>query len=197
VSHLAYFIAPDAFRSPRLTLRAWAPGDGPRFQEAAQSSYAHLRTFMPWAKPSFTPEEAEAFARRSRGEYLLGTNFNIAITDPDERFILGGCGFHLREGDLSLRQAEAGMWIRASHAGRGLGTHALVALLRWAFSEWPWQRVSWRCASENAPSQRVAARAGLTLEGVLQSHRLNPDGSRGDTLCFAALRDAWRPPDPR
>lgn len=189
-------IAPDAFRTPLLTLRTWLPGDGPRFREAAQSSYDHLRPTMPWAQPTFSDAEAEGFVRRSRGEYLLGSNFNIAILDADERRVLGGCGFHLREGPLRLQQAEAGMWIRASHARRGFGTLALVALLRWGFSAWPWERIAWRCADDNLGSQRLASRAGMTYEGTLRAHRVTQDGQRADTSCFAALRATWRPPAP-
>ena len=48
----------------------------------------------------------------------------------DEKRVLGGSGFHLREGPLADGAAEMGMWVRASEAGRGLGTdggHNLTA----------------------------------------------------------------------
>ena len=115
----------------------------------------------------------------------------MGIWSPDESRLLGGCGYHLREGPLELRNAEIGMWIRGDVAGHGLGTAALCALLRWGFSAWPWLRLSWRCSSANRASQRVAEKAGMQREGVLRSHAIDPDGSRRDTVCYAALREEW------
>jgi ribosomal-protein-alanine N-acetyltransferase len=83
------------------------------------------------------------------------------------------------------------MWVRASEAGRGLGTQLLEAMLRWGFTAWPWLRLSWRCDPRNVASVRVAEKAGLRLEGTLRSHELGVDGSRRDTACYAALREDW------
>jgi N-acetyltransferase len=72
-----------------------------------------------------------------------------------------------------------------------LGTAVLYAMLRWGFEKWPWVRLSWRCSSANAASQRVAEKAGLHREGVLRSHAFDPDGSRRDTVCYGILREEW------
>jgi RimJ/RimL family protein N-acetyltransferase len=105
---------------------------------------------------------------------------------------LGSTGFHLREGDLSNRSAEIGMWIRASHAQQGLGTAALRAMLRWGFEAWPWERLSWRCDGRNIASQRTAEKAGMVREGVLRGHRrLSSEeeaSGRENTICYALLR---------
>jgi RimJ/RimL family protein N-acetyltransferase len=118
----------------------------------------------------------------------------------NEEFVIRGyhlgTGYHLREGPLQSGNAEIGMWIRAGSAHQGLGTRVLQALLRWGFAEWPWQRISWRCNGTNLASQRVAERAGMRKEGVLRSHRVTPDGSREDTVCYAALRGEWLEPLP-
>jgi RimJ/RimL family protein N-acetyltransferase len=191
---MTYLTAPERYCSPLLIVRSWRPEDGPLFLEAVNGSYEHLRRYMPWAKPQFTLEECERFVRRSRGEYLMATNFNLALLDPDERMLIGGAGFHLREGGVETAQAEAGMWIRASHAGRGFGTRALVAMLKWGFEAWPWVRISWRCAADNIGSQRVAEKAGMFREGVLHANRVGADGTREDTFCYVALRDRWTLP---
>jgi RimJ/RimL family protein N-acetyltransferase len=144
--------------------------------------------------PGQSPTRASSSANGSvefRGRWLLATDFALGIWQLDESRLLGGCGYHLREGPLHLGNAEIGMWIRAEAAGRGLGTAALRALLRWGFSEWPWVRLSWRCSAANEASQRVATKAGLQREGVLRSHAVDPDGSRRDTVCYVALRAEW------
>ena len=186
-----YIVAPDAFRTDVFEIRSYRPGDGALLREATVSSYEHLRQFMPWATDSQTEEEAEHLARQFHGRYLLATDFVLAIFRPDGKELFGGCGYHLREGGLEARNAELGMWIRQSRAGQGLGTAALEALLAWGFTEWPWQRLSWRCDTNNTVSLHVAEKAGMRQEGVLKSHMLAPDGSRRDTACYALTRAEW------
>lgn len=193
--NLDYFVAPECLEHSDFLVRGYLPGDGAALNEALAASYSHLRTFMPWAEREQTVEQSERFARESRARYLLAENFNLAIFDPSGSTLLGGSGFHLREGGLDQRNAEIGMWIRAGAAGRGLGTAVLVAVLAWGFEKWPWQRLSWRCDSTNTASARVATKAGMRLEGTLRSHSTAVSGGgRRDTLCFAALRGEWSPP---
>ncbi|HQF00404.1 MAG TPA: GNAT family protein, partial [Anaerolineae bacterium] len=144
-----------------------------------------------WAKPHQSVEESEITVRRFRARYLLNDDFVLGIFSPDERRLLGGSGFHLREGGLPQRAAEIGMWIRADAAGKGLGTAVLRALLTWGFTEWPWERLAWRCDGRNLASRRTAEKAGLTHEGVLRQHLLLADGSRRDTYLYAMLKADW------
>jgi len=186
------FFAPEYFATEAFTLRCYMPGDGSLLAEAVNVSYEHLKLFLPWAKPYTEDVEAEQTVRRFRAEYLLNTNFVLAIWSPEDasssKRLLGGSGFHLREGDLGDRAAEVGMWIRADAAGQGLGTRALRAVLEWGFAAWPWDRITWRCDARNVASRRVAEKAGMQFEGRLRGVRLLPDGTREDILCFAALR---------
>jgi len=184
-----YLFAPDRFESDSFVLRSYLPGDGAKLFEAVDSSREHLSRWMPWPKEYQQVEDGERRARISRGRYLLGENFTIAILPPDEGELWGGCGFHLRDSGLADRTADMGMWIRASHAGRGLGTEALRTLIRWGFSEWPWLRLSWHCDGRNVASRRVAEKAGMRQEGTLRSHFQAPDGERRDTLCYAILKE--------
>ncbi|HKO92939.1 MAG TPA: GNAT family protein [Polyangiaceae bacterium] len=191
MSSSAYLIPPERYAQPQFVLRCRRPGDGAAVSEAINASYEHLKTFMAWAKPEQSVERSEQLSREFHAKWLQATDFPLAIWDQQEARILGGCGYHLREGPLELGNAEIGMWIRADAAGAGLGTAALGALLRWGFSEWPWLRLSWRCSSANLASQRVAEKAGLQREGVLRSHAIDPGGLRRDTICYAILRDEW------
>jgi RimJ/RimL family protein N-acetyltransferase len=186
-----YLIPPERCREPGFLLRSYQPGDGAQVYEAVTSSQEHLKTFMAWASDEHSIERSEQRCREFRAKWLAAQDFLIGIWEPDESRLLGGCGYHLREGGLELCNAEIGMWIRAGAAGRGLGTAVLRALLRWGFTEWPWLRISWRCSSANLASQRTAEKAGLQREGVLRSHALDPDGQRRDTCCYAMLRDEW------
>jgi RimJ/RimL family protein N-acetyltransferase len=185
-----HFFAPSEYSAGGMTLRAYRPGDGPAMARAVNSSYEHLKTFMPWATTNQSDEESEALVRRFAGEYLLNQNYVIGVWVDGE--LAGGTGFHLRAGPPELRNAEIGMWIRGSYAGQGLGTRVLAAMLRWGFSEWGWQRLVWHCDTRNVGSMRVAEKNGLRLEGTLRSDALDPQGQRRDTHLYAILRDEWQ-----
>ena len=183
-----YFVAPESRSTPRLTLRSYLPGDGAALNEATLSSYEHLRPWMPWVTDEQTPDDAERLVREFRGRWLLAKEFVVAIFSPDGAELMGGAGFHLRDGGLGERTAEMGMWIRASRAGQGLGAEALNTLIDWGFAEWPWVRLTWKCDTRNTASRKVAEAAGMRLEATLRQDAVGIDGVRRDTACYAVLR---------
>lgn len=185
------FFAPEQVVTGDFIVRSYRPGDGALLAEAVNVSYEHLRTFMPWAQPHTEVEQAEQTVRGFRARYLLSTDFVLGIFSPDNKRLLGSSGFHLREGQLEDRVAEVGMWVRVDAARKGLGTSVLRAILEWGFSVWPWDRLTWRCDERNVASRRVAEKAGMLYEGRFRGVRLMPDGTRENTLCFAALRGEW------
>jgi RimJ/RimL family protein N-acetyltransferase len=183
------FIAPASISIDGMTIRGYQPGDGPELRIATVSSYEHLRPWMPWATTEYTLEEAEARCRRLAASYLLNEDFTLGVWIGEE--LVGGTGFHLREGPLEWRNAEIGMWIRANYAGQGLGTRVLKAMLKWGFETWGWERLSWRCDTRNIASARLAQKNGLQLEGTLRSNTFGVAGERRDTYVFAILRPEW------
>ena len=188
-----YLFAPEGcHRTERLLLRSYRTGDGPLLAAASNASFEHLRPWMPWAAPDQTVVQAEQLVRSFRARWLLASDFVIAIADAEDRELLGGTGFHRFEPDLSHGTAEIGMWIAGPRAGQGLGTEALRGLLDWGFGDdWPWLRLTWHCDARNIASRRVAEKAGMTLEATRRGDMNAVDGTRRDTLIFAALRDEW------
>jgi RimJ/RimL family protein N-acetyltransferase len=175
-----------------FVLRSWMPGDGAALREAAVSSYEHLKATMPWADAEQTVHQAEHLVRAMRARWLLREDFAIALWNADETRVLGGSGLHLREGPLHTGQAEIGMWIRASEAGAGLGTRVLKAVVDWAFTAWPFERLSWKCNATNVASQRVAQKAGFTFEGVIRGEydAVNP-AVRREGWAYSLLETDW------
>lgn len=182
------FIPPQKHVADDFLIRGYLPSDGEHLVEALDASYEHLKTFMPWAVKKTALASAAQRVNIFRGNYLLNKDFVLAIFDKQESRLLGGSGFHMREGGLDNRSAEIGMWIRSAEAGKGLGTRALREILKWGFSAWPWERLAWRCSGRNLASQRTAEKAGLRREGTLRGYQRMPDGSRDDVVCFAILR---------
>jgi RimJ/RimL family protein N-acetyltransferase len=186
-----YLLAPERYETPEFVLRSYDVSDGPMLREMNLESYEHLRPFMAWATPNQTLEEAERLVRQFRGRYLLAEDFIVGVFSPEEKRLLGGTGFHLREGPLSTGSAEIGMFIRKAESYRGLGTRVLLAMLEWGFTAWPWLRLSWRCDDRNKPSVRVAEKAGLRLEGVLRGQHAHAGPGRRDTVCYGLTRADW------
>lgn len=189
---LENFIPPERWSTDGFVIRSYYPGDGALLAEAVNSSYEHLKTFMLWAKPHQSVEASERVVRRARARYLQNEDFMLAIFNPNESRLVGGSGLHLREGPLKNRSAEIGMWIRADAAGQGLGTSVLLALSEWAFTQWPFERLAWRCDGRNVASQRTAEKVGFQREGILRAYRRLESGARADMYCYALLRDEWR-----
>lgn len=187
-----FIIAPERTAAPDFVIRCYRPGDGAQLAQTANSSYEHLKRFMPWARPSQSVEESEKLVREFFGKYVASTDFVLGIWTSDESKLIGGTGYHLREGPISWRNAEIGMWIAADRAHQGLGTTVLRELLRWGFTAWPWERLSWWCSGSNLASRRVAEKAAMKLDGVLRGHRIDLDGSRQDSYAYSALRREWK-----
>jgi RimJ/RimL family protein N-acetyltransferase len=189
MSSYDYFFAPMVHRASDLTIRAYRMGDGAALRQAVVASYEHLRPWMPWAKAEQSVEESEMLCRRFAGRYLLNEEFTLGIWLGDK--LVGGTGYHMRHGPIEHGNAEIGMWVAAAHAGKGLGSRALSALLEWGFTAWPWQRLVWQCDTRNIASARVAEKGGLTREATFRSDTVAVDGSRRDTHLYAILREQW------
>lgn len=189
------FFAPERYETERFVLRSWLPGDGAALTEAVEASYEHLSPWMGWAKAEQPVAQSEAIVRRSRAQWLTSEDFVVSIWDPEERRVLGGCGYHLRRGPLQRRIAEIGMWIRGDAAGQGLGTAALVAMAAWGFSpEWPWARLVWECHADNVASQRTADKAGFQDAGQTIGVQTHIDGTWRSSRLYLAIRDTWKAP---
>jgi RimJ/RimL family protein N-acetyltransferase len=188
---VTYLFAPERYDGAGYVLRSYDIGDGPLLSEAVDESYEHLRPWMPWATRHQSIEDSEKLVRQFRARYLMSEDFTIGIFSPDEQRLLGGTGFHLREGPISTGCAEMGMFIRQSEAGRGLGAKVLMGLLEWGFTDWPWLRLAWRCDQRNLASVRIAEKCGLHHEGVLRGQRAHVGDGRRDTACYALTKQDW------
>jgi RimJ/RimL family protein N-acetyltransferase len=84
------------------------------------------------------------------------------------------------------QRASVGYWVAAHARRRGVATHAVLLLARWAFDDLGIARLQLTCGPDNVASQGVAERAGFTREALLRSH-LPFKGGRRDTVVFSLL----------
>src|SRR5215510_13451625 len=73
---------------------------------------------------------------------------------------------------------------------RGVAPTALGAICRWAFEAAGFHRIELSHAVENAPSCRVAVKAGFAAEGIMRSYLPKPGGGWWDVELHAAINPA-------
>lgn len=133
----------------------------------------------------YTEKDARAFFAEQEDLRRQGEELSFALTEPsDDEVVLGGGSLY--DIDLANGRAAVGYWLAAQARGRGVATHAVRLVARWAFEELGIARLELTCGPDNQASQRVAERCGFTRKGVLRSH-LPFKGARRDTVVFSLL----------
>jgi RimJ/RimL family protein N-acetyltransferase len=169
-----------------VRLRPWRETDVRSQLEAFSDPW--FQRFSDWAP------RTEAEERRHRLEYeqarRRGEQLQFALVEPSaDDLVLGGASLH--DVEIDQGRAAVGYWLAPDARGRGVATHAVRLLARWAFDGLGIARVALTCAPDNHASQRVAERCGFSREGVLRSH-LPFKGGRRDTVVFSLLPDELR-----
>src|SRR4051794_5074252 len=164
-----------------VALRPWNETDLP-FQLEAFSDPVFQR-FSDWAPR--TEADARAYLAEHEQARQRGERIEFALVEPqDDRAVLGGASLN----DVSLEEGRAaiGYWLAPQARGRGVATHAVRLIARWAFEDLHLARLELTCGPDNRPSQAVAERCGFMREGVLRSH-MRFKGGRRDTVVFSLL----------
>jgi len=168
--------------------RCWEPRDAPLLKEAVDSSIDHLLPWMPWAadEPQ-TLDEKVQLLRRFRGQFDLGQNFVYGLFSRDESEVVGGSGFHKRDGDDAF---EIGYWIRASREREGLTTEVTAALTRVGFELCGVDRIEIQCEPANERSMRIPLKLGYREEARMRRRLYAAPGSEPrDVVVFTLFRN--------
>ena len=112
----------------------------------------------------------------------------FAAVGPDGAFLGVALAPHI---DRETLEMELGYMVAPAARGRGVASEMLRQLTTWAFAEHGIMRATLAIDVANVASQRVAVRAGYTLEGVLRSSYFK-QGMRVDTQVWSRL-----PTDPK
>lgn len=171
--------------TPRLLLRAAAPGDGAALNEAKRESLNELVRWMPWAKTPSTVDDDEATARENAAKFILREDLMMLIFERDTGRLVGGTGLH--RFDWDKRHFEIGYWIRTSAHGKGYATESTNALLRFAFNALSAKRVEITHADGNDASAAVIRKLGFVKEGIMREATQLPDGRLVDSHVYSRL----------
>lgn len=125
----------------------------------------------------------------------LGTAWPLFIFDGEDEALLGAVTLsNIRRGVAET--GTLGYWVGQPHAGRGVGTTAVRAMLAYAFGPLKLHRVEAACLPTNYASRRVLEKAGFRHEGLARAY-LKINGRWADHLLFGVLNTEFAPTLPQ
>jgi RimJ/RimL family protein N-acetyltransferase len=112
----------------------------------------------------YTRADAEAYLARSAADEAAGRSANFFAVDAADSRLLGSFSLLGLDGDPGY--AEIGYWTAAEARRRGVATRAVRLLTQWALEQGR-TKLEILAHKDNAPSRRVAEKAGYTDTGEL------------------------------
>jgi RimJ/RimL family protein N-acetyltransferase len=167
----------------RLELRELGPQDAAVVKALVE---AGDRTALPPGVPSEPSAVDDWLADVVHRHRRDGGGVHLIMTERSSAQLVGSIS--LFKTDWEARSSEVGYGVRPDRRGRGYASEAVVALARWALTEGGMQRIQLCAIIENAPSLRVAEKAGFQREGTLRRAELEDDGLH-DLAVFSLLDD--------
>ena len=150
-----------------LCIRPFQKSDGPEFVAAALESLTTVGVWMTWCHERFTLRDAEAWFDVCRSNLESGSAFDLGTFASDGQKLLGGIAIN----QLNRRQnfGNIGYWIRQSCQHRGIATRAAQAIAEYGFGQLKLTRLEIVAPERNAPSRRVAEKAGAVYECIARN----------------------------
>lgn len=148
----------------RLLLHPLRKEDAPALFALIDNNRGYLKPWMPWVDHTQTVEDSLQFVQDNQERAHRNGGFVTAICYSDR--LVGLMDLHAI--DWQNRAGALGYWLAKPYQGKGIMTRACRALLTYGFTALNLNRIEISCATENARSQAVAKRLGLTYEGTLR-----------------------------
>ena len=148
----------------RLLLRKIRLNDAPDMFEYSKDP--EVTKYLLW-DPHPNVEHTRNYIDYLQDRYRDGKYYDWAVILKSSGKMMGSCGFSsiLPE----HRSAEVGYVLNPAFRGQGIAGEALSAVLDFAFRKMALNRVEAKCVAENASSERVMQKVGMTFEGVARS----------------------------
>jgi RimJ/RimL family protein N-acetyltransferase len=173
-----------------LTLEGYGARLVPLADEHAEALSAFVDDRLWAGMSSPTPDTPDGMRAEIRGAQQAPGRLALAVLDVATGSVRGSTSFY--DWDQRIGRVEIGY---TYYDPRWWGTTnnpaCKLLMLTHAFETWGCARVAFRADARNTRSIAAIRRLGAVPEGVLRSHRLAPDGSRGDSAYFSILADEW------
>jgi ribosomal-protein-alanine N-acetyltransferase len=182
---------PAAIRGGRVVLRLPAMGDYAQWAQLRAESRDFLTRWEPiWPADDLTKVAFRRRIRRYLREVRSGSGYPFFVFSPDGETLYGGLTLSQVQRGVT-QSASLGYWMGARHAGKGLMSAAVRAVLGFAFDGLHLNRVEAACLPTNAASIRLLEKVGFTREGYARRY-LCIDGRWQDHLLYGMVRDDKR-----
>ncbi|MEU8765208.1 GNAT family protein [Streptomyces sp. NPDC048659] len=178
-------VFPDSpLATARLTLRPFAAGDAA--EVAAMLSDPACARWLPLEQP-YTLAAARSWCESVSPELRArGTGVHWAAVETASARFVGSFGFN--GVDWQARSADIAYAVHPAMRGRGLAQEAVARIVDWLLREQGFTRCQLRAAAGNRSSQKVAAAAGFTPEGVCRKAGFT-HGGLVDLIVYSRLSD--------
>lgn len=168
-----------------VLLRRYRAEDAQAMYEAARESIADVGRWLPWCHADYCLADASEWIATSAAAWEARAEYRLGIFEQGSGRFVGGAGLNFIDW-LALR-ANLGYWVRTSATGRGYATRAARLLAHYAVHSLGLERLEIIAAIGNTRSQRVAAKAGATREGIARC-RIRIAGEQHDAVVFSLVR---------
>jgi [ribosomal protein S5]-alanine N-acetyltransferase len=185
VSHVTNFDL-VTLRTDRLLLRPLRESDAPAIYAIRSNA-----TVMRYASslPLTSRDQAEAFIAREKAAMAAGESLRLGLQRHGDAALIGtSLLFHMNP---QCRRAEIGYDLRLDAWGHGYMHEALLALVRFGFSELALNRIEADIDPRNIASARSLERLGFTKEGHLRQ-RWIVNGEVSDSAFYGLLLSDWQ-----
>lgn len=119
-----------------------------------------------------------------------GKEYPFIVFDKQQNSCAGSTRFY--DIQLSEKSLQLGYtWYGKKFQGTGLNKNCKYLLLEFAFEKMGMERVEFRADHNNERSIAAMKSIGCTVEGVLRSNTIKPDGSRRDSIVLSILKKEW------
>lgn len=164
-------MTPIRLTGPRVTLRSTTPDDA-----AILTSIRNEPEVLRWWG-HLEPGEMDEFVADER-------SLSIEV----EGVVVGAAQYGEEE-DPMYRSANIDLYLTASRHGDGLGSEAVLVLVRYLIEERGHHRLTIDPATDNASAIRAYEKVGFRPVGVMRSYERGPDGTWHDGLLMDLLAD--------
>lgn len=162
------FSSIPTIETDRLILRAMRVLDAEdMYAYAKREDVTRYLTWEPHPDIKHTKEYLTYVGQR----YRTGDFYDWAIVCREDGRMIGSCGF--TKFNFASDSAEIGYVLNPHDHGKGYGTEAVEAVLKFGFETLKLHRIEARFIQENIRSLKLMQRVGMTLEGYArESHFL-------------------------
>lgn len=175
-----------------VVLRGPGMADYPAWSELRGRSRSFLRPWEPiWPADDLSKPAFRRRLRRYQREINEATGYPFLVFQAQDMALVGGLTLsHVVRG--VTQSCSLGYWMGEPHAGRGLMSAAVRAIVPFVFDTLKLHRLEAACMPHNAASIRLLEKVGFSREGYARRY-LCIDGQWQDHILYAIVSDDPRP----